>query len=90
MQGIAETNTNEKAQIGGVFQVRISDLTVDGDTAQGTACDDYGRATFSDANGPDTPAQAGFGQPWHKTLTLSRIAAENRWMIASVTVSGTC
>ena len=78
-QATVDGNVKNGNHFGGVIHVRVGDLSVDGDTARGTACRDYANVTFSDAGGPDTPEQAGFGQPrlmavsyTHLTLPTNR------------------
>lgn len=90
MSGIVDENVAVQADIGGTFQARVSDVAVSGDTAVGRACDDYAAATFTDADGPDTPAEAGFGETRLKEMTLSRVAAERRWVVETVKVLGPC
>lgn len=90
MQGVVDQNVSSQVDIGGVFHARISDVVVDGDTATGTACDIYRDVTFADPHGTYTPQDVGFGEPRHKTLTLTRVAAEDRWLVLTSVVSGTC
>ena len=90
MQQVADTNTNIQGSVGGVLHSRIGDIVVNGGTATGTVCDNYRDVTFTDPNGSYTPTDVGFGTPRHKTLTLTRIAAEARWMVLTSVVEGTC
>jgi len=85
-----DTNVKNGNHIGGVLHVRVGGISVDGDTARGTACEDYANVTFSDAGGPDTPEQAGFGQPRLMEMTLARASGENRWKIITLKENGTC
>jgi len=89
-QATVDGNVRDGSVFGGVIHVRVGDLSVDGDTARGTACRDYANVTFSDAGGPDTPEQAGFGQPRLMEMTLARVSAENRWKILILKGIGTC
>jgi len=90
MAQIATNNTNDQVKIGGVFHATVANISVDGDTAHGTVCDDYREAKFSDADGPDTPEQAGFGQPGLGEVTLARGAGDGLWTIQSEKWIGTC
>lgn len=89
-QDIADNNAADQATIGGTMRVRIKDIVVTGDTATGSACTDYGDATFADVNGTYTPAEAGFDPPVVVNFTLARVAAENRWIILTYDVPGRC
>ena len=91
IQQIAATNAAiEGGTIGGVFRAQVGEVTVDGDTATSTLCDDYRDVTFADPQGTYTPEQAGFGEPRLAKLTLTRIAAESRWLIQTSETLGTC
>jgi len=89
-QATVDGNVKNGNHFGGVIHVRVGDLSVDGDTARGTACEDFANVTFSDAGGPDTPEQAGFGQPRLMEITLARVGAENRWKVMTLKGIGTC
>jgi hypothetical protein len=90
MTRVATNNTKDQVKIGGVFHATVANISVDGDTARGTVCDDYREATFSDAGGPDTPQAAGFGQPSLGEVTLARGALAGSWTIQKETRTGTC
>jgi len=90
MQQMATSNAKDQAKVGGVFHATIADITVDGDTAHGTTCDDYRETTFADAKGTYTPKEAGFGEARLSKFTLVRVAAEDRWMIQSQEWTGPC
>lgn len=90
MAQIAETNRNIQGTIAGVLHSRVGNIVVDGDTATGSVCDDYRDVTFADPNGSYTPAEAGFGEPRNEKVTLTRVAAEDRWIVVSSEVEGTC
>jgi hypothetical protein len=89
-QATVDGNVRDGSVFGGVIHLRVGGISVDGDTARGTACRDYANVTFSDAGGPDTPEQAGFGQPRLMEMTLARVGAENRWKIITLKGIGTC
>ncbi|GEL98886.1 hypothetical protein [Cellulomonas terrae] len=90
MQGIVDQNVSSQVDIAGVFHARVGDVVVEGDTARGTVCDDYRDVTFTDPNGTYTPDDVGFGEPRHKTLTLTRVPDEDRWLVLTSVVEGTC
>lgn len=90
MAEVVRDNRDVSATIGGTFRATVGGVTVDGDTATGVACDDYTDVTFEDADGPDTPEEAGFGEPRRKRLTLLRGQAEGIWRVETVKVEGTC
>jgi len=89
-QSALDTNVKNGNHFGGVLHVRVGGISVDGDTARGTACRDFASVTFSDAGGPDTPEQAGFGQPRLMEMTLARASGENRWKVMTLKENGTC
>jgi len=90
MQQIATGNANDQAKVGGVFHATIADITVDGDTAHATKCDDYRSVTFADVKGTYTPDQAGFGENRLLEATLVRGPAAGQWIIQSEEKLGTC
>lgn len=90
VQSATDTNNLDSSVFGGVIAVRIGAISVDGDAASGTACRDFTAVTFTNADGPDTPEQAGFGQPRLLELTLARVPAENRWKVQTLKENGTC
>lgn len=90
MQAAVDANLQDGSTFGGILRVRVGAVSVEGDAARGTACEDYGEVTFSDADGPDTPEEAGFGTPILMELTLARVSAENRWRIVTLKENGTC
>jgi len=90
MRRVATDNLNVKATIGGVFHVTIADISVDGDTARATTCDDYRNVTFTDFDGPDTPQSAGFGENRLLEATLVRGPAAGQWIIQNEKRNGTC
>jgi hypothetical protein len=90
MQQMATSNASDQAKVGGVFRARITDISVDGDTAHAKTCDDYREATFADAKGTYTPKEAGFGEARLSDFTLVRVAGESRWKIQSQAWTGTC
>lgn len=90
VQSASDTNKLDASVFGGVITVRIGAISVDGDAASGTACRDFATVTFTNADGPDTPEQAGFGQPRLLELTLARVPAENRWTVQTLKENGTC
>ncbi|TQL01855.1 hypothetical protein [Cellulomonas sp. SLBN-39] len=89
MEQIVATNVGVDARIGGVFRTRLSEVVVDGDDATVVACDDYAAVTFEDADGPDTPESAGFGEPTLKTVSLTR-QADGPWLVGASVPEGTC
>ena len=90
MAQVVADNREVEATIGGTFRATVGGVTVDGDSATGVACDDYADVTFEDADGPDTPEEAGFGEPRRKRLTLQRLQGEGIWRVQTVKVEGTC
>lgn len=90
MQQVAADNLNVKARIGGVFHATIANISVDGDIARGTTCDDYKDVTFSNSAGSDTPESAGFGENWLIEATLVRGPVAGQWSIQSEKKLGTC
>ena len=89
-QSTLDGNVKNGNHIGGVLHVRVGDISVDGDTARGTACEDYASATFADAVKTYTPQEASFGQPRLMEMTLARVPAENRWKVVTLKENGTC
>ena len=90
MQQIAAQNVGIAAEIGGVIRVEVREIAVDGDSARAVACVDYSEATFADPDGTYTPDEAGFGGTFRESLTLARLATEDRWMIMTTEVEATC
>lgn len=95
VQGVIEAmvaeNTQVQASIGGTFHVSFIQLAVDGDTATATSCDDYAAVTFTDADGPDTPDEAGFGEVRRVVLSMVRNpAGEGLWTVQQATRDGSC
>ena len=88
VQKAADTNASIQAQIRGNLHVVISDVATDGNSATGTACEDYSNATFADATRTYTPEEAGFAPPELQKFTL--VGAEGRWIVQSVEKVGTC
>ncbi|WP_156043739.1 hypothetical protein [Cellulomonas sp. URHE0023] len=89
MQQIATTNANDLGQIGPVFHTSIGNVVVTGDTAQGAVCEDFSGATFADKDGTYTPDEAGFEKRL-KSVTLSRVGGENRWIVLTSVVGDPC
>jgi hypothetical protein len=88
---MVDDNLAVDAQIGGTLHVRVIDVTVEADAAEAKLCDDYSAVTFSDADGPDTPAEAGFGEPREIALTLRRAPeAQGVWTVTDAVKVGTC
>ena len=90
MQQMATDNTSAQSHIGGTFEVRVSGITVDGDTARGSACRDFGKVTFADTKGTHTLKEMGLDQPALVEMTLQRGAAPHQWMIVTSGRTGTC
>jgi len=91
MEEIAAINTADQSQYGGVFHVRISDISVDGDTATATTCDDYREVTVVEPDGPLTPEEAGLAEPISLKLTLARNPiGEGLWVVNTSERIGTC
>jgi len=91
MEQIVANNTNDQFRPDGVFHVRISDISVDGDTARATTCIDYGQVTFTDVNGPVTLEDAGLAEPPLMEVTLARnTAGEGLWTIQTSERIGEC
>jgi hypothetical protein len=91
MEQIVANNTNDQFRPDGVFHVRISDISVDGDTARATTCIDYGQVTFTDVNGPVTLEDAGLAEPPLREVTLARnTAGEGLWTIQTSERIGEC
>jgi len=91
MEEIAANNTAGQSKVGGVFHVRISDVSVDGDTARAATCDDYGQVTPEDADGPQTLEEVGLAEPVLLEVTLARnTAGEGLWTIQTSRQVGTC
>lgn len=89
MEEMASGNAANSVSIGGTYRVRISDVTVpDGATATATVCSDYRDATFADADGPDTPEQAGMDVPKLYTYSLRELGGH--WEVATAERAGTC
>lgn len=59
MQQIADQNAGVQLLLGGVFHSTISDVTVNGDTATASTCDDYNDVTGVDPNGTYTSQEVG-------------------------------
>ncbi|TQL01854.1 hypothetical protein [Cellulomonas sp. SLBN-39] len=89
MERIATNNEADDVSIAGVFRTRVHDVEVEGDLATAAVCDFYQDVTFQDADGPDTPETAGFGEPRSETLTLQRIE-DGVWVIGLSESEGTC
>lgn len=89
MADVAVSNAADLVDIGGTFRTRVADVTIDGDSATATACDDYRESTFADQDGPDTPQSAGFADPRLKLVTLQRVP-DGRWIVATTERTGTC
>ena len=90
MQQIATGNANDQVKVGGVFHATVAGISVDGDTAHATKCDDYRSVTFADVKGTYTPDQAGFGENRLLEATLVRGPAAGQWIIQSEEKLGTC
>ena len=91
MEQIASNNAADQFLADGVFHVVISDVSVDGDAARGTTCEDYGQVTFEDVNGPETLEEAGAAEPVLMEVTLARNpAGEGLWTIQTDEKVGTC
>ena len=91
MEQIAATNTTDQSQVGGVFHVRISDISVDGDTARATTCDDYRQVTVVEPNGPLTLEEARMAVPRLMEVTLARNpTGVGLWGIQTSEKVGTC
>ncbi|NKY39469.1 hypothetical protein [Cellulomonas septica] len=90
MQKVVDKNVAIQASIGGVLETRVGNVAVTGDQATGEICEDFSKATFADATRTYTPAEAGFGEKKHKAYTLTRVPGEDRWLVATNEVSGTC
>jgi len=90
MQRIATANANDQGKIGGVFHATITDISVEGDSARATKCDDYQNVTFADVKGTYTPEAAGFGENRLLESTLVRGPAAGQWIIQSEKKLGTC
>ena len=91
MEHIATTNTADQSEYGGVFHVRISDISVDGDTARATTCDDYGQVTVVEPGGLLTLEEAGHPVPRLMEVTLARnTAGVGLWTIQTSERIGEC
>jgi hypothetical protein len=90
MLQVATANANDQAKVGGVFHATVAGISVDGDTARATKCDDYANVTFADINGTYTPEQAGFGENRLLAATLVRGPAVGQWIVQSEEKLGTC
>jgi hypothetical protein len=92
MEEIAANNTNDGSQYSGVFHVRISDISVDGDTARGTTCDDYTNVTIVEPDGPVTLEEAGALVPRLMEVTLVRngLPGQGFWAIMTSERIGEC
>jgi hypothetical protein len=89
MERVVAKNVAINADIGGTYRVRISQVTVTGEgEASATVCSDYREVTFADADGPDTPEEAGFGVPQRNTYTLRELGGA--WQVASGEMTGSC
>jgi len=91
MESMAGNNAKSKLDVGGTFQVTISDVAVDpaAGSATASACTDFSKATFTDPNGSYTPAQVGVPKPTHHDLTLRRVTGD-QWRIMTSNENGTC
>jgi hypothetical protein len=91
MERIAESNAADEARIGGLYRVTIGDISVDGDTAVGTTCDNYRDVTLADATGPLTLEEEGMDVPILIEITLSRHPlAAGAWTVGSMRGLGSC
>jgi hypothetical protein len=89
-QSTSDANVKNGNHYGGVIHVRVDGISVNGDTARGTACRDYAKATFSDAAKSYTPEEAGFGKPLLIEVTLAHVNGENVWKVMTAKENGTC
>ena len=91
MEEIAATNTADQSEFGGVYHVRISDITVDGNTATATTCDDYTEVTIVEPDGPLTLEELDLATPHLEKVTLIRdLRGEGVWIINLVERTGEC
>lgn len=91
MAEIAANNAAGQSKVGGVFHVRISDISVDGDSASATTCDDYGQVLPEDGDGPQTLDEVGLAVPVLLQVTLTRnTAGDGLWTIETSTQVGKC
>ena len=89
METSAENNTSRGNTLGGVHRVAITGIGVDGETATGRVCRDYREGTFENPDGPDDPADVGFGEPILAEYTLVDMGG-GVWWIESIARDGTC
>lgn len=89
-KAIVDQNIRGENVIGGVVHVRIGEISIEGDTARGTACRNYTDVTFANPTGSDTPDEAGFGEPHRMEMTLARVIGEDRWRVQTLAWNGTC
>ncbi|WP_156043730.1 hypothetical protein [Cellulomonas sp. URHE0023] len=89
MQQAATNNANDLVHIAGVFHTSVGSVVVTGDTAQGSACEDFSQATFADKNGTATPDEAGFSKRL-VPFTLGRVPGEDRWVVLTTVAGDPC
>ncbi|WP_156043731.1 hypothetical protein [Cellulomonas sp. URHE0023] len=89
MQQAATSNANDLGQIGGVLHTSVGNVVVTGDTAQGSACEDFSAATFADKDGTYTPDEAGFNKRL-SSFTLGRVPGEDRWIVLTTVAGDPC
>lgn len=91
MADLAAENAAEELRFDGTFHVTIGGITVDGDTARGTACDDYRDVTIEDAAGPRTLAEEEADAPVLLEIALGRNpAGDGLWTVLSSEWIGAC
>lgn len=91
MDQIAAANAAEELRFDGTFHVAISNITVDGDAARGTTCDDYRDVTIASPTGPRTLEEEGADVPVLLEITLARHPdAVGVWMIQTSEWIGAC
>lgn len=90
IKAVIESNEAKENVMGGVLRVRIGDISVDGDTAKGTACRNYTDVTFANAGKTYTVQEAGRDQLRLMEMTLTRVSGEDRWTIQTLAWNGTC
>lgn len=88
MQQIADQNASVQLLLGGEFHTTISDVTVNGDTATASACDDYSDVTGTDPNGTYTSQEVGLENVM-KRLTLAP-SPTGGWRVTVGESAGTC
>jgi len=91
MSEIAANNTADQSVWDGEFHVTISDISVDGDTASGTSCDDYRQVTVEEPEGVLGPDVTGHDVPRLLRVNLVRNSlGEGLWSIESTEGLGEC